>query len=108
MRSFPNGEGKWRVSTNGGTAPRWRRDGKELFYVERKKLMAVSVAAQPGFWPGTPAPLFENSPLGYGPQYDVTADGKRFIVREKPVSEKPLAVHGVQNWFEEFRRGPQE
>ena len=80
MRSFPTGEGKWRVSTNGGTAPRWRRDGKELFYVERKKLMAVSV----------------------------TADGKRFIVREKPVSEKPLAVHGVQNWFEEFRRLPQE
>jgi hypothetical protein len=108
VRSFPNGEGKWRVSTNGGTARRWRRDGKELFQVERKKLMAVGVTAQPGFSPGTPAPLFGNSTLGYGSQCDVTANGKRFIVREKPVSGKPLAIHVAQTWSEEFRRLPQE
>jgi hypothetical protein len=104
VRSFPNGEGKWRVSTNGGAAPRWRRDGKELFYVEGKKLMAASVATRPGFSTGTPAPLFENGLLqGLTPQYDVAADGKRFVVRER-MPEKPLAIHVVHNWFEEFRR----
>ena len=109
VRSFPNGEGKWRVSANGGGGPRWRRDGKELFYTEGNKLMAVPVSTQPGFSPGTPAPLFEENTLqSVNPEYDVTADGKRFIVRERLVTEKPLAIHVVNNWFEEFRRRPQE
>jgi hypothetical protein len=108
VRSFPNGERKWRVSANGGTGPRWRGDGRELFYVEGIKLMAVGVRSQPDFSSGTPAPLFEKVSLfSYYPQYDVAADGKRFIVRERIV-EKPLAIHVVHNWFEEFRRRPQE
>ena len=105
VRSFPNGDGKWRVSINGGAGPRWRRDGRELFYTEGNKLMAVPVATQLRFSPGTPAPLFENDTLqSFNPQYDVAADGQRFIVRERLVSEKPLAIHVVNNWFEEFRR----
>lgn len=109
VRSFPNGEGKWRISANGGGGPRWRRDGKELFYTEGNKLMAVAVTTQPGFSPGTPASLFEENTLqSFAPQYDVSADGKRFIVRERLVNEKPLAIHVVHNWFEEFRRRPQE
>ena len=44
VRDFPNGTNKWQISANGGIAPRWRRDGKEIFYVELpNKLMAVSV-----------------------------------------------------------------
>ena len=110
VRSFQNGAGKWRVSTNGGGGPRWRRDGRELFYTEGNKLMAVGITTQPGFSPGTPAPLFEanNTLLSFNPQYDVTADGKRFILRERLVNEKPLAIHVVHNWFDEFRRRPQE
>jgi len=109
VRIFPSGDGKWRVSANGGGGPRWRRDGKELFYTEGNKLMAVAVTAQPGFSTGNPAALFEeNTLLSFTPQYDVTADGKRFIVRERLVNEKPLAIHVVNNWFEEFRRRPQE
>ena len=66
--------------------------------------MAVSVAAQPGFSPGAPAPSFENGTLGsFTPQYDVAADGKRFVVLERVVTP-PLAIHVVHNWFEEFRR----
>jgi len=37
------------------------------------------------------------------PQYDVSADGKRFIVLDPPANEPPLAIHVVHNWFEEFR-----
>jgi len=48
--------------------------------------------------------LFEKPSLGsFNPEYDVAADGKRFIVRER--NEQPLTIHVVHNWFEEFRRG---
>jgi Tol biopolymer transport system component len=104
VRSFPNGDGKWRVSTNGGTAPRWRRDGQELFYVEGEQLMAVAVTTRPTFTSRTATPLFSNRMLAaFTPEYDVTADGKRFIARNTPPDERPLAVHVVHNWFEEFR-----
>ena len=108
VRPFPPGESKWRVSLNGGTAPRWRRDGKELFYVEGEQLMTVSVITQPSLSLGAPARLFGKRPqqladLNHNPQYDVTADGQRFILRERLANEKPLAVHVVHNWFEEFR-----
>ncbi len=63
--------------------------------------MAVTVTTQPGFSPGAPAPLFEKRSLQS--QYDVSADGKRFIIRERLISEQPLSIHVVHNWFEEFR-----
>jgi len=104
VRSFPKGEGKWCVSSNGGTSPRWRRDGKELFNVEGIKLMAASAATRPAFSAGTPAALFENRGLwSFYPQYDISPDGKRFILIERLIAKKPLAIHVVNNWFEEFR-----
>jgi hypothetical protein len=103
VRSFPSGE-KWQVSAHGGVGPRWRRDGREIFYTEGRKLVAVPVAARPAFSPGAPAVLFELPAMqGAAPEYDVTADGKRFVIRERPEGEPPLAVHVVHNWFEEFR-----
>lgn len=72
-------------------------------------LMAVPVTTQPGFSPGTPAFLFEENTLdSVTPQYDVTADGKRFILRERLMNEKPQAIHVVNNWYEEFRPKTQE
>ena len=63
VQPFPGPGGKWQVSTNGGTAPVWRRDGKELFYVAPdRKLMAVPVKTGAVFEPETAAPLFESSP----------------------------------------------
>jgi TolB protein len=104
VRQFPTGEGPWRVSTNGGLAPRWAGKAKELFYVEGHQLMAVSVATAPRFVPGKPVPLFAKRTLrNFNPQYDVTADGRRFILPERIVEERPLAIHVVHNWFEEFR-----
>ncbi|HYL39542.1 MAG TPA: protein kinase [Bryobacteraceae bacterium] len=106
VRDFPNGANKWLISANGGTAPRWRRDGKEIFYIEQGKLMAVNVITRPTFSPGVPALLFENRFLQIG--YDVSADGNRFVVLERPAGEPPLSIHVVHNWFEEFRRRLQE
>ena len=81
---------------------RVKRDGKEIFYLEQAKLMAVSVTTQPALTSGTPVLLFARpglQQLGY----DVSADGKRIVVLEKPADDPTLAVHVVHNWFEEFR-----
>jgi serine/threonine protein kinase/Tol biopolymer transport system component len=105
VRTFPGHEGKSRISPDGGISPRWRRDGKELFYVNGPKLMAAPVTAAAAFSAGPPVALFSKPLLASG-EYDVAPDGKRFLVREGPVDAHPLAIHVVNNWFEEFRRAP--
>ena len=109
VRPFPEGSGKWQVSVNGGTQPRWRHDGRELFYVEEFTLMAVSVSTEQGFVLGQPQRLFESEDLpsnNFGrPEYDVSADGKRFLTTAPAEDENapPPAIRIVQNWYEEFR-----
>jgi eukaryotic-like serine/threonine-protein kinase len=100
VREFPGGGNKVQVSTHRGLAPRWRQDGKELFYAEQGKLMSVAVSTHPAFSFTAPAVLFQNSSL---PNYDVSSDGKRFIVMEKPPAGPPLAIHVIENWYEQFR-----
>ena len=107
VRPFPGGDGKWQVSGNGGTQPRWSKHGKELFYVGRDTLMAIAVATTPSFTSGAVTRLFQDADLlGIDdPRYDVSADGRRFVLGE-PVAgaeEKPPSIHIVQNWFAEFR-----
>ena len=89
VRPFPTGDGQWRISIAGGEQPRWRGDGKELFFVAADgKMMAVLVKAVTGAAPsieaGVPQPLFDAhlapSPVDNLFEYDVTADGKRFLV----------------------------
>jgi hypothetical protein len=63
--------------------------------------MTVSIVTQPGFRAGEPELLFEKRAQGGG--YDVSADGKRFIVLDRPGDEPPLSIHLVHNWFEDFR-----
>ena len=112
VRPFPGGDGKWQVSGNGGTQVRWSKDGKELFYVERDTLMAVAVATTPSFTSGAVTRLFQDADLlgVEAPRYDVSGDGRRFVLRE-PVAgteEKPPSIHIVQNWYEEFRDREQD
>ena len=111
VRPFPDGAGKWQASVIGGTQPRWRSDGKELYYVEGQgALMAVPVATEPGFTLGQPQQLFETPDLvrlGGAPQYDVSADGQRFItiapVEDGDEEAAPPTIRVVENWYEEFR-----
>jgi len=86
--------GKWPVSTEGGAEPKWRRDGKELFYLAAdQKLMAVEVRAAAGFQSGVPRALFETRLAGVvlGSNYAVAADGKRFLINN-PVEAPGQAV----------------
>ena len=105
------GGGHSQVSTNGGCQPRWSKDGKELFYVERDTLMAVAVSTTPSFTSGAVTRLFQDASLpGTTPRrYDVSADGRRFVLTEPfaGAEEKPPSIHIVENWFEEFKDRPE-
>jgi hypothetical protein len=91
------------ISRGGGTSPRWRGDGRELFYLAPNgKMMAVDVTAGPEFQAGTPGPLFQ-TPSGtiVG---DVTADGKRFLLVTPvgPSASVPFTV--LLNWTAGLKR----
>ncbi len=102
VTSFPDHVGKWQISSSGGRFPRWRRDAKEIFYIaDNNDLMAVDISVKgPDLVIGTPHFLFKANPYfsatpGY--PYDVTADGKRFLIctsRQKNVTP----IHLVTNW----------
>ncbi len=112
VQRFPEGGGRQQVSVNGGRQPRWSRDAGELFYLEGETLMAVPVTTGLRFSPGIPRPLFK-APSLFRQQgevrrtYDVSADGRRFLLAEPPVPSEPV-IRVVRNWFAEFqdRRQP--
>jgi len=86
VRPYPTGEGRWMISSNGGTTPKWSPKGDELFYLQGDTLIAVSVLTLATFKPGVPHVLFSgksvtSSMAVFGtPLYDVAPDGKRFVV----------------------------
>jgi serine/threonine protein kinase/Tol biopolymer transport system component len=100
VTSFPGVTGKWQVSRGGGSEPRWRGDGKEMFYIApRGMLMAVPVTSSSIFATGTPTPLFQihgRAPISSTDvfTYDVAKDGKRFLVNRyvKPDHVPPLTI----------------
>ncbi len=105
VQTFPGREGKWQVSAESGTRPVWRRDGKELFYIAGDgKTMAVDVRSGDKFEHGVPKALFEARipPTGL---FDVTSDGKRFLMLNGTDQEgsAPVAVV-VVNWLADTKR----
>ena len=110
VHSFPKGDRKWPVTSQGGNQPRWRPDGKELLYVEGGTLFAVPVSTDPTFSLGSPTRLFEHPSLTalVNPQYDVSADGERFVLAEPAGEPLEPTIHVVENWFEEFRGREQD
>ena len=100
VQPFPGPGSKSQVSTAAGGQPRWRRDGRELFYREPSgRFMAVPATVRGGsFEVGTPQPLFELRANTPGTQYDVTADGQRFIVSVPLHAEGTSPLTLVLNW----------
>jgi hypothetical protein len=97
---------KWQISAAGGVSPRWRHDGREIFFLAPDgTLMAVPVSRAAGlsFEYGTPMPLFPTRVVGGGsvsnnrPNYDVSRDG-RFLVNQSvdEASASPITV--ILNW----------
>lgn len=108
VRPFPAAAGKWQVSTGGGEQPRWRRDGKELFYLSADhKLMALEVNTEgPTFEHHAPNALFVTRVGGIdtpGDYYAVTADGQRFLLNNlvEEAAHTPISV--VLNWTADLK-----
>jgi eukaryotic-like serine/threonine-protein kinase len=104
---FPGPGGKWQVSAGSGCAPRWRRDGKELFYFSfDNKLIAADVKTSgASFEVGSLHTLFETRPFASlgSSTFDVTADGQRFIVDY--MGEQPTAaITLVVNWPADLKK----
>ena len=106
---FPRTGAKWQVSQNGGALPRWRRDGKELFFAGASsgQFMAAQVNERgPNFEVGEIRDLFtisNMSPSIASAQYDVSADGKRLLViTTGETGTLPLTL--VQNWTTEVKK----
>jgi eukaryotic-like serine/threonine-protein kinase len=104
VTSFPETRGKWQVSTGGGEQPRWRGDGKELFYLSPDaKIMSVPTKPEAGFDSGAPVALFQANPrevVATSEQfiYDVDQSGQRFLINTqvKKTDTQPMAV--ILNW----------
>ncbi len=100
VTSFPSAAGKWQVSRGGGSEPRWRGDGKEIFYIAPSGMLtAVPVNGESIFATGTPAPLFQihgRTPISSTDvfTYDVAKGGNRFLVNRyvKPEHVPPLTI----------------
>ena len=102
VQSFPGGGGKRQVSTGGGNGPRWRRDGRELFYYAADgKLMAAQVRSGESFEAGAAVSLFEfragTLRSTFAP-YAVTADGQRFLINAVVETEPNAPLTVVVNW----------
>ena len=100
VTTFPDTAGKWQVSRGGGTEPRWRADGKEIFYIGPKGMLtAVPVSGEGTFSSGTPTPLFQfpgRAPISSTDifSYDVSKDGRRLLVNQyvRPEHIMPLTI----------------
>ena len=114
VRTFPDpSKGEWQVTAKGGVEPKWRRDGRELYFIGLDaKLMAVPIKAANVFDPGQPAPLFQtpfrvpgNPTLSY---YDVPADGQQFLMITpvgSPSGEtNSPPITAVVNWTAALRK----
>ncbi len=110
VRPFPGPGGKWQISSEGGTGPLWSPDGRELFYRNGRRMIVVEVETASTFSASRPRFLFEGnyeySRLDYGRNYDISPDGKRFLMINA-VNQQQTAAPTIDltlKCFEELRR----
>ena len=115
VRPFPGIDGgRWQVSTSGGQQPVWAANSRELFFVDSAgRIVAVPIQPGPGFVAANSQvvvdePLVINQPGFGGRMYDVSRDGKRFLIIKATASTEQIApppqIVVVQHWFEELKR----
>jgi serine/threonine-protein kinase len=114
VQPYPGPGRRMRMSTDGGTSPAWRRDGKELYYLEvhppgSMGIVAVRVDTDADdLFTGVPRRLFHGryGAMSGRPNYDVTSDGQRFLMVQAldPLPEPATELILVNNWFQELRQ----
>jgi eukaryotic-like serine/threonine-protein kinase len=106
VTSFPEGNGRWQISGEGGTFPVWRRDGREIYFLGLDAtLHATQVNTQDNrFEVGNSQSLFAmRNVFAMGEPFDVSPDGKRFLVFNQPEgSSSPMLL--VLNWAAELNK----
>jgi hypothetical protein len=115
VQPWPGPGPKIQISSEGGLDPMWRRDGKEIFYRNASKMMAVPVSTQPSFQAGRPQLLWEgeytyglSSSCGFKgatiTSYDVSLDGQRFLmIKDNDQNMYSTKIVVVVNWAEELK-----
>jgi hypothetical protein len=107
---YPPAEGRWQVSIAGGYQPRWRGDGREIYYLDpRGNLMAAEVTGGERFAAGRPRLLFASgidSPSPFGPDYAAADDGSRFLLRLPAEGHRPPELKLVLGWRALLRDNP--
>jgi eukaryotic-like serine/threonine-protein kinase len=101
LRPLPSGAGQWQISSVGGSQPRWRGDQKEMFYLSAdSKVMAVGVSLSTAVEASAPTALFAVRPVRYFSRfdYDVSADGQRFLVNTRVEGAADPRITVVVNW----------
>jgi len=111
VQPFPNvNGGQWKVSSAGGTRPLWSPNGHELFYVGPSgALMAARVDSRGSAWSASTPQKIVDGPYvtitaASGRNYDVSRDGRRFLMVKPAANRASPHIVIVQNWFEELRR----
>ena len=105
VQSFPESGERIPISTQGGIEPVWRRDGRELFYRNGDKLMAVTLGISPKLTPGVPEVLFEGRfrktlLVSEAANYDVSPDGNSFVMVRQKNLVTPAVIQVMLNWPE--------
>jgi Tol biopolymer transport system component len=109
VRPFPNvGAARWQVSTAGGTRPLWARNGRELFYLAVNGVNSVPVTTDVTFTAGRSTLLIDRryfAPSAFvGRTYDVSHDGRRFLMIKEIGSASSPRLVVVQHWVEDLAR----
>jgi Tol biopolymer transport system component len=110
VTSYPEGRGKWQVSNGGGEQPRWKGDGKELFYLSQDgRIMAVPISAGISVDAGSQTALFQANPreavaTSERILYDVDRNGQRFLINTQVKKTETPSLSVVLNWDAPFRK----
>jgi Tol biopolymer transport system component len=108
VQTYPDRSDKWQVSTHGGSDPHWTAGGHEIDYLSLDQhMMAVAIRSSPSFDPGTPQSLFATKVLFPGNQrahYDVSADGRSFVMFVQTLQQALPTTTVVVNWTSEIAK----
>jgi len=104
-----DGRGRGRqISTDGGWAPVWSPDAKTIYYQNGSTMMAIDIISEPTLTAAKPRLLFDGvmelKPSNNARSYDLSPDGRKFVMIQPEQDSATPQIHIVQNWFDEMKR----